>query len=179
VREVGAHDAGLLIGVMGVEGALVSPRLARGCRCFTASSGEDIVGYGWLSQGPEWIGELELEIRPAAGEAYVWNCVTLTPHRRKGVFRTLLAGILERARRDGLIRLWIGSVGDLGARAVAEAGFEPVLHFEVLAMPALRRLRVRAAGDSARVGACLAAFGGEPGSPRLGWQLRRARRRRH
>jgi GNAT superfamily N-acetyltransferase len=179
VREVAAHDAGLLIDAMGVEGALVWPRLARGCRCFTASSGKDVVGYGWVSQGPEWIGELELEIRPAAGESYVWNCVTLTPHRRKGVFRTLLVSIMERAQRDGLIRLWIGSVGDLGARAVAEAGFRPVLHFDVLAMPALRRLRVSAAGDSARVDACLAALGREPDSPRLGWQLRRARRRRH
>ena len=114
---------------MGDEGDLVAPRLARGCRCFVVSVDGAIAGYGWLSTGPEWIGELQLEIRPQPGEGYIWNCVTLAEHRRKGVFASLLVGICEVARGEGLKRLWIGSVAIPAERAVAPSGFRPVLRF--------------------------------------------------
>ncbi len=47
---------------------------------------------------------------PPYNEAYIWNCVTLTEHRRKGIFRSLVADISEAAHKTGVRRLWIGSV---------------------------------------------------------------------
>jgi hypothetical protein len=82
---------------MEAESGLVPGRLARGSRCFGAWAGHELVGYGWLSTKSEWIGEIELEIGLAPGEAYIWNCVTLNRHRRKGVFRSHL----PRRRRAG------------------------------------------------------------------------------
>jgi GNAT superfamily N-acetyltransferase len=87
------------------------------------------VGYGWLSAKSEWIGELELEIGLAPGEAYIWNCVTLDRHRRKGVFRTLVTSLVGQARKEGLARLWIASIVGVGGNAIEQAGFEPVLRF--------------------------------------------------
>src|SRR5438105_10116961 len=133
---------------MGPEGDLVALRLERGCRCFVVVVDGAVAGYGWLSTGPEWIGELQLEIRPRPGEAYVWNCVTLAEHRRKGIFRSLLAGISAHARDSGLRRLWIGSVAIPAEKAVGPSGFEPALRFTSISIAGLQVLRVTHATDA-------------------------------
>ncbi|MGH7775955.1 MAG: GNAT family N-acetyltransferase [Candidatus Dormibacterales bacterium] len=161
---------------MGAEGELALQRLARGCRCFAAFREEEVAGYGWLSPGPEWIGEVRLEIRPGPGEAYVWNCVTLPRHRRGGVFRALLCFIVSRARGEGTRRLWIASLEGGAERAVAGAGFSPILSVEVTPMGRLRWVRARGAGGAGpqRVRAGRAALGLGPASLRP-----RAAGRRH
>jgi GNAT superfamily N-acetyltransferase len=100
--------------------------------------GDELAGYGWLSRGTEWIGELELEITPRPTEAYLWNCFTLVPHRRRGVFRALLAGIRSRAGEDGLTRLWIGSVAIPAEKAFGEAAFKPALVFQSISFAGVR-----------------------------------------
>jgi GNAT superfamily N-acetyltransferase len=119
----------LIEAAMGSEADLIRPRFARGCRCFAVMLEGSVAGYGWLSTGPEWIGELELEIRPRQAEAYIWNCVTLAEHRRKGVFRSLVVGIAEAARNSGVRRAWIASVAIPAEKALAPLGFRPAAHF--------------------------------------------------
>jgi GNAT superfamily N-acetyltransferase len=127
---------------MGPEAELVPMRMARGSRCFGVWTGHQLVGYGWLSAKPEWIGEVELEVTPGGQEAYVWNCVTLDPHRRKGVFRSLVTSLVVQAREEGLTRLWIGTVLDLAGNAITQAGFVPILRFETGLRFGFRWLRV-------------------------------------
>ena len=138
-----------VVAAMGDEGDLVAPRLARGCRCFAAWQGDTLIGYGWLSRTAEWIGELEVEITPAAGEAYVWNCVTLPPHRRMGAFRAVLRHIGAIGRKERLNRLWIGSMEDPAEKAVVDAGFVPILNFEVTSSGGMRNLTVTAVESAA------------------------------
>jgi len=166
---------------MGQEGDLAAERFARGCRCFAAWLGPDVVAYGWLSTRAEWIGEVELEIEPGRGEAYLWDCVTLPAHRKKGMFRALLFSIAAQAKEEGLVRLWIGSIGAVGEKAIAEAGFLPVLRIDVLSLPWLRRLTVRAAdgADPGSVAAARQALGDRGRPLRLSSSVRRARSRRH
>ena len=175
VREV-TPPADPICAAMGPEGDLVALRFERGCRCFGAWSASQVVSYGWLSSGPEWIGELGLQIRPGPGEAYVWNCVTLPEHRRQGVFRSLLRCVMAAAAAEGLRRLWIGSVEDYADRAIVEAGFKPVLRFRSRTLAGLRRLTVEAAGDAepALVDAGLSAI-----SHPLGAGVLRVKTRRH
>jgi GNAT superfamily N-acetyltransferase len=130
---------------MGAESGIVPARFARGSRCFGAWIGHELVGYGWLSKKSEWIGELELEITLAPDEAYVWNCVTLAPHRRKGVFRSVISFLVAQARKEGLARLWIGSLAGVGGNTIQQAGFEPVLQFDSAKRLGLQWLRVRPA----------------------------------
>ncbi len=132
---------------MGPDGDLVGARLARGCTCFAAWSDGALVGYGWLSTGPEWIGEVQLEIKPREREAYIWNCVTIPEHRRRGVFRALVAGITLAARRLGSRRLWIGSVDIPAEKALAPLGFQPALYFDSATVGPLHLVRVSAASD--------------------------------
>ena len=161
---------------MAPDGDLVATRLARGCRCFAAWSGGEIAGYGWVSTGPEWIGEIELELAPGPREAYVWNCVTLPAHRRRGVFSGLLIGITAWGRGAGLSRLWIGSVAIPAEKAVRPAGFSPVLEFQTASLAGARWLNVSVPAGADRA---LVAEGQARLSVRPGSSLRRSRRRRH
>ena len=128
---------------MEAESGLVAGRLARGSRCFGAWVGHELVGYGWLSTKSEWIGEVELEISLPAGEAYIWNCVTLARHRRKGVFRSLVTSIVGQAHNEGLARLWIASLVGVGGKTIQQAGFQPVMQFDSAKGLGMLWLRVR------------------------------------
>jgi hypothetical protein len=127
---------------MGVDGDRAAGRFKRVCRCFAIESQGGIVSYGWVSTTREWIGELNLWITPAPGEAYVWNCFTLEPFRRRGHYRSLLYGLVGLA---GLQRLWIGSIEVPAEKADADAGFEPVLHFTSTTLGPMRWLRTETA----------------------------------
>jgi hypothetical protein len=166
IEEVGAGSAADVAAAMGEEGDLVEARLARGCRCFAVRAGVEVAGYGWLSVGPEWIGELGLEIRPGPREAYIWNCVTLPAHRRRGLFCGLLQTAVELAHGEGRVRVWIGTVDSVGESAVARAGFLPVLSIGTVEVGRLGWLFVSpaAAAEAAAVAAALGSLG-EEGSP--------------
>lgn len=162
--------------VMGEEAHLVSGRLAKGSRCFGAWIGHELVGYGWWSAGPEWIGEIEQEIAPAAGEAYLWNCVTLAPHRRKGVFRSLVVSVVAQAREEGFSRLWIASGGDIGWNTLTKAGFVPVLRLDRAMRMGLIWLNIV---PMTGVETGLASAAHTALAARSGWSLRRSRPRAH
>ena len=159
---------------MGREGDLVAKRFARGCRCFAVWIDGSLGGYGWMTTGPEWIGELQLEIKPRPGEGYIWNCVTLAEHRRKGVFRSLLIGISGLARKEGLKRLWLGSLAIPAEKAVAPSGFKPALQLNSLNFAGLHLLRVAESADQGLARDAAVALGISPGI-----MLRRSRVRAH
>jgi GNAT superfamily N-acetyltransferase len=173
VREIDLAWASV---AMGAESGLVPGRLSRGSRCFGAWAGHELVGYGWLSVKPEWIGEVELEIAPAVGEAYVWNCVTLAPHRRKGVFRSLVASVVAKATEEKVAKLWIASVSDLAANAIESAGFVRVMRFDTGSRFGMRWLRVAAAdgGDAGLLAEARRVMTIKPG-----FSVRRSKQRSH
>ncbi len=174
--EADAASLPAIAEAMGEHGDLVGKRLARGCRCFGAWLGDDLAGYGWLSTGPEWIGELELELTPEGGDGYIWNCLTVPAHRRHGVFRSMLAGITAQAREDGLRRLWIGSVAIPAERAVSPSGFKPALVFDSVAIAGMLVMRVGPAtgANPALVSDAIGVLAVRPGI-----SVRRSRPRRH
>ena len=161
---------------MGAEGELVATRMARGCRGFVARVEGEVAGYGWLSTRPEWIGELQLEIVPRAGEGYIWNCVTLPEHRRKGIFRTLLIAIPAVMRREGMRRSWIGSVAIPAEDAVGSAGFAAALQFTAITHADLIWISVKRPvdGDASLSTAACEVLRVRPGS-----YLRTSHPRRH
>ena len=166
---------------MQLDAGIVADRFARGCRCFTARLEDEVVAYGWLATGAEWIGELELAIHPAPHEAYIWNCATAPAHRREGHFRAVVNGIVAQARAEGLHRLWIGTLDIPPARAVEEAGFVPALRFTSVWLSGARWLRVRRASgvdrQLLRSARQVLAIAGKP--IRLGTSMKRAEARIH
>jgi len=153
----------LIAAAMGAEGDLAATRLTRGCRCFAVWLDDALGGYGWLSTGPEWIGEIQLEIKPREREGYIWNCVTLRRHRRQGVFRSLVAGICLAARGSGLKRMWIGSVAIPAEKALGPIGFEPALRFDSVTFAGIHLMRAtRASNRRLAMDAC-SVLGMRPG----------------
>jgi GNAT superfamily N-acetyltransferase len=166
---------------MGAEGDRVAPRIQRGSRCFGAWIGNDLVGYGWVSTTAEWIGETQLEIRPARGEAYIWNCLTLPAHRRTGVFGTLLRAVKAQLKGEGLARVWIGGLTDPAENAFPKAGFVPVLRVDATSQWGFRWLRIRPAykADPYLASAALLALRGRGVPFGSGFYLNRAATRSH
>lgn len=159
---------------MAPDGDLVATRFARGCRCFVVRIDGALGGYGWLSAGREWMGEIQLEITPKQSEGYVWNCVTLLEHRRKGIFRSLLTGISAIGHKEGFTRLWVGSIAIPAEKAVGPSGFDPALHFNAFNFAGMHLLQVAPSSDQALAADASAAL-----SIRPGLHLRRSRPRRH
>jgi len=179
LAEVRPATAPLLRAAMGAEGDLVDLRLGRGCRAFVGCAGGEVVAFGWLSTGAEWIGELGLEIRPPAGEAYLWNCFTLPAHRHRGYFRALIGQVVAVAREEGLGRLWIGGVDGGAESAVTGTGFGPVLCFSGVTLGGVRWITVRRSEgvDPTLLSTAMSALGGGRGPLRTGF--RRVHQRRH
>ena len=166
---------------MGAEGDRVAPRIQRGSRCFGAWIGSELVGYGWVSTAAEWIGELHVEIRPARGEAYIWNCVTLPAYRRTGVFGALLGAIKAQLKGEGLTRVWIGSLADPAENAFPNAGFTPVLRLDANSRWGFRWLRIRPSykADPQLAAAALLAMRSRGVPFGSGFFMRPAETRRH
>jgi len=140
VGEVVQDAPGPLITAMGPDGRLASGRFTRGCRCFAARSAGELVAYAWVSTGGEWIGEIAAPIRPAAREAYVWNCVTLARYRRLGLYRALVGTVAAALGREGTRRLWLATVSEppYAGDGVRRTGFRPVLRVTCVRLGAWR-----------------------------------------
>lgn len=104
-------------------------RLDTGRRCFVAWLAGQIAAFGWLTRGPEWVGELEREFHIQADEAYIWDCATLPAYRGQRLYSALLSHITTKLRGEGVRRVWIGASLDnqLSLRGFANAGFQPVV----------------------------------------------------
>ena len=128
--EARRESAGPLAAVMGLpDPEPIRQRFATGRRCFVARIEDQIAAYGWVSQTAECIGELEREIQIRAGEAYIWDCVTLPPYRRRRLYSALLSHITLKLGGEGVRRVWIGSSlhNRPSIRGFANAGFQPVV----------------------------------------------------
>ncbi len=161
---------------MGAERELIALRQAQGCRCFGAWIEDSLVGYGWLSTKPEWISEVQLEIRPRAREGYLWNCVTVPEHRRKGAFRGILMGVLKLAREEGMTRLWMGTVAIPAEKAVGPAGFKPAIQSDSFSLGGFHFISAKPAPDASP---SLISDASEVLGSRPGWYVRRTQHRRH
>jgi GNAT superfamily N-acetyltransferase len=131
IFEIHRDGAGLLaraIAASGPEHFL--RRFSTGRRCFVASLAGEIAAYGWVSQSPECIGELERQIQIEADEAYIWDCFTLPAYRRQGLYTSLLAQITTGLFAEGVRRVWIGSSWSNrpSIRGFVHTGFQPVLN---------------------------------------------------
>ena len=128
--EATSATAGALATAMGLTRPdEIQRRFDAGSRCFVARIGGAFAAYGWVSEGEERIGELERSLRMRPGEAYIWDCATLAPYRRQGIYSALLVYIVATLRREGVHRLWIGTAlqNRPSLKGFANAGFQPVV----------------------------------------------------
>jgi ribosomal protein S18 acetylase RimI-like enzyme len=128
--ELGIADADALAIAMGLASReLVLQRFQSGRRCFGLQAAGQIAAYGWVTRGPECVGELEREFHLNDDEAYIWDCSTLPAWRRQGCYSALLSHLIHQLHGEGLQRIWIGASrqNQPSVRGFASAGFQPVV----------------------------------------------------
>jgi ribosomal protein S18 acetylase RimI-like enzyme len=122
--------------------AVLSQRFERGLSCYIAWVGGNLAAYGWVSFDEEHVGELNLRIRLAPGEAYIWDCVTLPEFRKNHLYSALLSYIVKELRADNYCRVWIGADLDnlASQRGIERAGFKSVADLVVARVFAMRQV---------------------------------------
>jgi len=107
---------------------VVMQRFASGKHCYIARIEGALATYGWVTFDEECIGELGLNFRLKAREAYIWNCATLPAYRGLRLYPALLAYILRELQSQGLRRVWIGADTDnlASQSGMVLAGFQPI-----------------------------------------------------
>ena len=143
--EVPWDEADALAAAMGpTDPGAGRRRLTDGRRCFAAWVAGEIAAYGWVSQGEESVGELERAFRLQPDAAYIWDCATLPPFRRHGLYSGLLRHIAGTLRAEGVRRLWIGASRRNRPSIVgfANAGFRPVINLTYVRVLGLRHTRM-------------------------------------
>jgi GNAT superfamily N-acetyltransferase len=107
----------------------IAQRLEQGRQCFAAWADGQVAAYGWLTCGPEWVGEFERTLQVEHGEAYIWDCATIPKYRRLHLFGALLNHIVNHLQQSGLQRLWIIGLARPSefACGMFAAGFQPVM----------------------------------------------------
>ena len=127
--EAGPEAAPLLARAMGLASPIpIVERFAGGRRCYVAHVEGTIASYGWVSFHEEEISEIGMRIRPAPGDAYIWDCATLPAYRGHRLFPALLSHILLDLRTAGFRRVWIGANTESLAsqKGFILAGFLPI-----------------------------------------------------
>ncbi len=123
----------------------VSQRFQQNKQCHIARVEGQCVTYGWISFNEEHIGELGLTVRLLPGEAYIWDCGTLTAYQGQHLYPALLAHMLRELQNADVWRVWIGMDADnLPSQAgVVRAGFQPVVDILQVRATSTRTLLVR------------------------------------
>jgi len=143
--RIGPEAAEMLARAMGLlDSTAVGQRFEAGRRCYAAWVEGALAAYGWVSFEDEEIGEMRVRIRLTPGEAYIWDCATVTAYRRCRLYTALLTHIIGEMRAEGLCRLWIGTDQEnvVSQQGIARAGFLSVADLVVTWVVAMRKLWV-------------------------------------
>lgn len=143
--EASREDSVALTTAMGLTDAHeVDQRFVAGSQCFAAWVDGKVAAYGWVSRGTERIGELERSLQMQPDEAYIWDCATLPPYRRQGLYSALLGHITTALGSQGIRRVWIGASiqNRPSVQGFAAAGFHPAIRLTYVRVLMARVVRV-------------------------------------
>ena len=148
------HDADLMAQLQDKRVTEIHRRLAAGHRAYVALLHGEPTGFGWVATRTADIGEVGATVSLAAGERYLWNFVTLKPHRGLGIYPRLLDAIV-RAESVDAVRFWIAYAPENHASGsgIRKAGFVDVaeLSFDSTGRAGIRGLVEGGAVMAARV----------------------------
>lgn len=102
-----------------------------------------------MSFDEEFIGELNLLLKLLLGEAYIWNCATLSAFQGNHLYSALLTYILADLSNEKFKLAWIGADLDNVAsqKGIARAGFSHIADLVIARVLALRQVWVQGRPD--------------------------------
>jgi GNAT superfamily N-acetyltransferase len=107
---------------------VLARRLALGDQAFSARVDGSVVSQAWLTRAAILVGELQLVLALAPGEAWTYDWFTVPAARGRGLARALVESIIESCARNGVRILWVAANDwNLPSRRLFErSGFAPV-----------------------------------------------------
>lgn len=150
-REASPEDTADLTAAMCLPTSeLVEQRFSTSRRCFILKAAGRIVSYGWVTLGPEAVGELERTFNLHSDEAYIWDCGTISSQRGQHCYSTLLSGIIYQLAGEGIPCIWIGASrqNQPSVRGFINAGFQPVMDLTYRRFYRLKLLWFQAAASA-------------------------------
>jgi hypothetical protein len=116
-------DLSLIGRLTGLPEPILTARLAADNDIFVAFVADEPAGYGWLARRSGGIDELDYSFDLPAGDGYLWDFVTLSAWRGRGVYPHLLQAIVRH--EPAIERFWIGYEARnlASARGIQKAGF--------------------------------------------------------
>jgi len=141
VRE--ERDAQRLASMQMRDVASIEERLASHHRAYIAYVDDVVAGWGWLASRDARIGELGFSFTLEPRERYLWNFVTVSTHRGRGVYPRLLDEIVRR-EAHAADRFWVAYAPEnfASGSGIRRAGFVDLaaLSFLPSGQPALSDL---------------------------------------
>ncbi|MBK9713568.1 MAG: GNAT family N-acetyltransferase [Kouleothrix sp.] len=130
----------------------IRQRLRGGRRCFSLRIAGEIAAYGWITRGPELVGELEREFHLHDDEAYIWDCGTVPAWRGRRCYSALLSQLVRQLRSEGAPRIWIGAsrLNRASICGIINAGFDPVIDLTYCRLARLTLMRISQAPTARR-----------------------------
>lgn len=133
--------AAVMAALQGKAEAEITRRFAAGHRAYVAWYEGQPAAWGWVATRSAEIGELGSSFVIPGGERYLWNFVTLEPHRGLGIYPRLLDAIVRAEAREAQ-RFWIAYAPENHASGsgIRKAGFVVLaeLSFDAAGRAALR-----------------------------------------
>ena len=104
-------------------------RFLHGNICSCLHHRKKVVSHCWIAFDEEWIGEIEMLIKPKDREAYLFDAFTLPEYRGKNLFPTVLSNTLNYLKAKGYHRVLIFALNSNRAsiKAIQKASFR---HFQ-------------------------------------------------
>jgi GNAT superfamily N-acetyltransferase len=132
----------------------IEQRYARGHRAYVARVDGEPAAWGWVATRDAEIGELGVVVQLTDDERYLWNFVTLSAFRGRGIYPRLLQAIVREEARTAS-QFWIGYAPENHASetGIRKAGFTPLaeLSFDRNGRAALKSIAKDGAAAVARV----------------------------
>jgi len=139
VHEV--WDADFMARLQGRAFETIEERFTDGHRAYVAWWNEQPAAWGWVATRAATIGEMGATFSLPPGDRYLWNFVTISAFRGRGIYPRLLQAIV-RAEAPTTERFWIAYAPENRASGsgIAKAGFavQAEMSFDRNGQPALR-----------------------------------------
>ncbi len=147
-------DPSVMARLQGRDLAEIQQRFDRGHRAYIATIDGAPAAWGWVATTSATIGELRASFTVPSSDRYLWNFVTLSAFRGRGIYPRLLDAIVEAESADAE-RFWIAYAPENHASGtgIAKAGFTLVadLSFDVSGRPVVREIRSGGGSAAARL----------------------------
>lgn len=128
VVELSRNDIDAMAAVMYSGRGKLLRRFDCGHRCFAVVEGNDILSFFWVMTGRRYVPELRLNFKLTQQQAWMYNAVTVSNARGKGLYSRVIRHIEDTLSKEGFEEFFIdvNKRNSSSIKGIAKAGFRKI-----------------------------------------------------